>query len=57
VSGAFRLGPEQLIGVLEVKASGDSRALFAERAEVDGRSHIRSARAAWEDGPMVLLRR
>jgi hypothetical protein len=62
--GARRLGPEQLIGVLEVKADGTSRAVFAERAEVDGRSHIRLARTIWEgkdvivveDGPMVLLR-
>lgn len=48
MSGAFRLGPQQLIGVLEVKANGHSRAVFAERAEVDGRSHIRLARTVWQ---------
>lgn len=40
VNGALRLGPQQLIGVLEAKAD-------AERAEVDGRSHIRLARTVW----------
>lgn len=48
VHGAQRLGPEQLIGVLELKADGACRAVFAERSEVDGRSHIRLARTVWD---------
>ncbi len=47
VRGAKQAGPEQLIGVLEVRADGTSRAVFAERTEVDGRSHIRLARQVW----------
>lgn len=47
VRGAERLGPEQLIGVLELRADGSCRAVFAERAEIDGRSHIRLARTVW----------
>jgi hypothetical protein len=35
------------IGVLELKADGSCRAVFAERAEVDGRCHILLARKAW----------
>lgn len=47
VRGAKQVGPEQLIGVLELQADGRCRALFAERTEVDGRSHIRLARTVW----------
>lgn len=47
VRGAKQVGPEQLIGVLEVQANGSCRALFAERTEVEGRSHIRLARTVW----------
>lgn len=38
----------QVIGVLELKADGKCRAVFAERVEVDGRCHILLARTAWE---------
>ncbi|MEO5768962.1 MAG: hypothetical protein ABIS92_11485 [Polyangia bacterium] len=48
VRGAPRPGPMQLIGVLELKADGSCRAVFAERVEVDGRCHILLARQAWE---------
>jgi hypothetical protein len=47
VRGAKQAGPEQLIGVLELKADGSCRAVFAERTEVEGRSHIRLARTVW----------
>ncbi len=40
-------GPNELIGVLEVRADGSCRAAIAERARVDGRCHIRLARQAW----------
>jgi hypothetical protein len=40
-------GPLQTIGVLELQSSGDCRAVFAERAEVEGRCHILLARRAW----------
>jgi hypothetical protein len=46
-------GPRELIGVLEIRADGHCRAVFAERAEVDGRCHIRLARQAW--GPKDSL--
>src|SRR5262245_57582242 len=45
--GQLRAGPRQTIGVLEVRDGGASRAVFAERAEVDARCHIRLARLAW----------
>jgi hypothetical protein len=45
--GKLRSGPRQTIGVLEVLGDGSCRAVFAERAEVDGRCHIRLARQAW----------
>jgi hypothetical protein len=51
--GKRRSGPRQLIGVLEVRGSGHSRAVFAERAEVDGRCHVQLARRAW--GPKDSL--
>ncbi len=47
VRGAKNAGPEELIGVLEIKADGSCRALFAERTEIEGRSHIRLAREIW----------
>jgi hypothetical protein len=51
--GDLQQGPRQTIGVLEVRASGRCRAVFAERAEIDGRCHIRLARLAW--GPKDAL--
>jgi hypothetical protein len=53
VRGRCRRGPRELIGVLEVRADGSCRAVLAERAEVDGRCHIRLARRAWgpKDSP------
>jgi hypothetical protein len=48
VRGPRRAGPMQMIGVLELKADGTCRAVFAERVEVDGRRHILLARQAWE---------
>jgi len=47
VSGERRQGPNELIGVLEVRGDGSCRAALAERVEVDGRCHIRLARTAW----------
>jgi hypothetical protein len=51
--GKRRPGPRQTIGVLELRGDGACRAVFAERAEVDGRCHIRLARLAW--GPKDAL--
>ena len=48
VTGDRQAAPNETIGVIEVKADGTCRAVFAERAEVDGRCHIRLARQAWE---------
>src|SRR3954470_14235045 len=48
VTGERRAGPNELIGVLEVRADGSCRAAVAERVEVDGRCHIRLAREAWQ---------
>jgi hypothetical protein len=48
ITGPRHAGPEQLIGVLEVRADGSCRAAIAERVEIDGRCHIRLARAAWQ---------
>src|SRR6185503_2422796 len=48
VHGDRHAGPNETIGVLELKADGACRAVFAERVEVDGRCHIRLARQAWE---------
>jgi hypothetical protein len=39
--------PRQTIGVLELRADGRCRVVFAERAEIDGRCHVRLARTAW----------
>ena len=47
VRGDRRDGPNETIGVLELKADGACRAVFAERVEVDGRCHIRLARQVW----------
>lgn len=47
VHGDRYAGPNELIGVLEVRADGNRRAAIAERARVDGRCHIRLARQAW----------
>ena len=48
VRGPERPGPRQTIGVLELKADGRCRAVFAEHVEVDGRCHILLARQAWK---------
>ena len=47
ITGPRHAGPNELIGVLEVRADGTCRAAIAERVEVDGRCHIRLARQAW----------
>jgi len=47
ITGERHEGPNELIGVLEVRADGSCRAAIAERVEVDGRCHIRLARTAW----------
>src|SRR5262245_31061171 len=39
-------GPRQTIGALELREGGACRAVFAERAAVDGRAHIQLARRA-----------
>ena len=41
-------GPNETIGVLELRADGGCRAVFAERVEVDGRCHILLAREVWD---------
>ena len=46
-------GPRELIGVLEIRADGEFRAVLAERTEVDGRCHVLLAREAW--GPKDSL--
>ena len=51
--GTLQEGPRQTIGVLELLADGAARVVFAERAEVDARCHIRLARLAW--GPKTSL--
>jgi hypothetical protein len=48
VTGPRHEGPNELIGVLEVRIDGGCRAAIAERVEVDGRCHIRLARTAWQ---------
>jgi hypothetical protein len=47
VRGERREGPDELIGVLELRGDGSCRAVLAERVEVDGRCHIRLARSTW----------
>lgn len=54
VTGERRDAPNELIGVLEVRADGSCRAAIAERVEVDGRCHIRLARTAWPEGKDAL---
>jgi hypothetical protein len=49
VDGNVHAGPNELIGVLEVRADGTCRAAIAERVRVDGRCHIRLARTAWQN--------
>ena len=48
ITGDRHEGPNELIGVLEVRSDGSCRVAIAERVEVDGRCHIRLARTAWE---------
>src|ERR1043166_5454106 len=48
ITGERHAGPNELIGVLELRADGSCRAAVAERVEVDGRCHIRLAREAWQ---------
>jgi hypothetical protein len=38
--------PRQIIGVLELRADDCCRGIFAGRAEIDGRRHIRLARSS-----------
>jgi hypothetical protein len=45
--GEPRGGPNETIGVLELRVDGGCRVVFAERAEVDGRCHVLLARKAW----------
>jgi hypothetical protein len=60
VKGDTQLGPLQTIGVLEIREDGSFRAVFAERAEIDGRCHVLLAKQAWggKDSlqPVVELR-
>src|SRR5207248_10309182 len=51
--GRRRPGPRQAIAVLELRGDGACRAVFAERAEVEGGCHIQLARRAW--GPKASL--
>src|SRR6516164_3026623 len=51
--GRLRPGPRQIIGVLELRSDSRCRVVLAERAEVDGRCHVRLARTAW--GPKDSL--
>jgi hypothetical protein len=57
VEGDERPGPRQVIGVLEVHADGSSRAVFAERTQVDGRCHVLLARQAWGGKESLETRR
>ena len=45
--GKPRGGPSQTIGVLEIRGDGTCRAVFGDRTELDGGTHIRLAREAW----------
>src|SRR5438132_1043071 len=47
IRGARHHGPNELIGVLELRIDGACRVAIAERVEVPGRCHIRLAREAW----------
>ena len=46
--GERRDGPNETIGVLELRGDGSCRVVFAERVEVDGRCHILLARKVWD---------
>lgn len=56
VEGERHDGPNELIGVLELRADGACRAAIAERVRVDGRCHIRLARAAWQGKDALATR-
>jgi hypothetical protein len=56
ITGDRHEGPNELIGVLEVRADGSCRVAIAERVEVDGRCHIRLARTAWESKDAIETR-
>ena len=53
IRGDVRDGPRELIGVLELRGDDSTRAVFAERVEVDGKCHILLAKQAW--GPKDSL--
>jgi hypothetical protein len=57
VTGDERAGPRQVIGVLELRPDGSSRAVFAERTQVDGRCHVLLARQAWGGKDSLETRR
>ena len=56
ITGERHAGPNEWIGVLEVRADGTCRAAIAERVEVDGRCHIRLARQAWQSKDAIETR-
>jgi len=56
IEGEQHVGPNELIGVLEVREDGTCRAAIAERARIDGRCHIRLARAAWDSKDALTTR-
>lgn len=56
ISGEVNAGPNELIGVLEVRDDGSARVAIAERVRVDGRCHIRLARAAWDSKDAITTR-
>jgi hypothetical protein len=56
ITGDRHEGPNELIGVLEVRADGSCRVAIAERVEVDGRCHIRLARTAWQSKDAIETR-
>jgi hypothetical protein len=56
VSGEVQHGPNELIGVLEVREDGTARVAIAERVRVDGRCHIRLARTAWDSKDAITTR-
>ena len=56
ITGERHEGPNELIGVLEVRADGSARVAIAERVEVDGRCHFRLARTAWQSKDAIETR-
>jgi len=56
VSENINDGPNELIGVLEVREDGRARVAIAERMRVDGRCHIRLARTAWDSKDEITTR-